>query len=33
VVDAKGLTLVTTGERAANLKTLLDSLPADVRDR
>jgi mannose-1-phosphate guanylyltransferase len=33
VVVAKGLTLVTTVERAANLKTLLDSLPADVRER
>ena len=32
VVTRDGLTLVTTRERAAELKTLLDALPADVRD-
>ncbi|HVT38758.1 MAG TPA: sugar phosphate nucleotidyltransferase [Gemmatimonadaceae bacterium] len=31
VVATRGLTLVTTVERAANLKTLLDSLPDEVR--
>ena len=31
VVASRGLTLVTTVERAANLKSLLDSLPDDVR--
>jgi mannose-1-phosphate guanylyltransferase len=31
VVTTNGVTLVTTVERAADLKTLLDSLPADVR--
>lgn len=33
VVSRDGLTLVTTTERAADLKTLLDALPADVRNR
>lgn len=33
VVAANGLTLVTTVERSANLKQLLDSLPAEVRTR
>lgn len=33
VVARDGLTLVTTVERAADLKTLIDSLPPDVRDR
>ena len=33
VVSKPGLTLVTTVDRAADLKTLLDALPADVRDR
>jgi mannose-1-phosphate guanylyltransferase len=33
VVSRDGVTLVTTVERAADLKTLLDALPADVRDR
>lgn len=33
VVSANGLTLVTTVERAADLKTLLDSLPEHVRQR
>ncbi|HEU4642069.1 MAG TPA: sugar phosphate nucleotidyltransferase [Gemmatimonadaceae bacterium] len=32
VVSRDGLTLVTTIDRAADLKTLLDSLPATVRD-
>lgn len=32
VVAARGLTLVTTVERAADLKSLLDALPKDVRD-
>ena len=32
VVAREGLTLVTTVERAAELKTLLDSLPASLRD-
>jgi len=32
VVTRPGLTLVTTRERAADLKTLLERLPADVRD-
>ena len=31
VVSTKGMTLVTTVERAADLKSLLDSLPAEVR--
>jgi mannose-1-phosphate guanylyltransferase len=31
VVTTKGVTLVTTVERAADLKTLLDSLPPEVR--
>ncbi len=31
VVTTNGVTLVTTVERAADLKTLLDSLPAEVR--
>jgi mannose-1-phosphate guanylyltransferase len=31
VVATRGLTLVTTVERASNLKTLLDSLPDEVR--
>lgn len=33
VVVRDGLTLVTTTERAADLKSMLDSLPPDVRDR
>jgi mannose-1-phosphate guanylyltransferase len=33
VVSRDGLTLVTTKERAAELKLLLDALPAAVRDR
>jgi mannose-1-phosphate guanylyltransferase len=33
VVAREGLTLVTTIERAADLKTLLDALPPAVRDR
>ncbi len=33
VVVREGLTLVTTTERAADLKTLLDALPAPLRDR
>jgi mannose-1-phosphate guanylyltransferase len=33
VIATKGLTLVTTVERAADLKALLDELPAHVRDR
>ncbi|MBI3567465.1 MAG: mannose-1-phosphate guanylyltransferase [Gemmatimonadetes bacterium] len=33
VVSANGLTLVTTLERATDLKTLLDTLPSQVRDR
>lgn len=33
VVATKGLTLVTTVERAADLKALLDALPPEVRDR
>jgi mannose-1-phosphate guanylyltransferase len=33
IVTRDGLTLVTTTERAADLKTLLDALPADLRDR
>jgi mannose-1-phosphate guanylyltransferase len=33
VVVREGLTLVTTTERAADLKALLDSLPASVRER
>lgn len=33
VVVRDGLTLVTTTERAADIKTLLDALPATVRDR
>lgn len=33
VVTTNGVTLVTTVERAADLKTLLDSLPAGVRDQ
>ncbi|HSJ62985.1 MAG TPA: sugar phosphate nucleotidyltransferase [Gemmatimonadaceae bacterium] len=33
VVAREGLTLVTTLERAADLKTLLDALPPAVRDR
>ncbi|HEX6536539.1 MAG TPA: mannose-1-phosphate guanylyltransferase [Gemmatimonadaceae bacterium] len=33
VVSRDGLTLVTTVDRAADLKTLLDALPASVRDR
>lgn len=33
VVTAPGLTLVTTVDRATDLKTLIDSLPAPVRDR
>ncbi len=32
VVTTNGVTLVTTVERAADLKTLLDSLPAEVRN-
>lgn len=33
VVATGGLTLVTTVERASDLKALLETLPADVRDR
>jgi len=33
VVALDGLTLVTTAERAADLKSLLDALPPDVRNR
>jgi len=33
VVTRDGLTLVTTVERSADLKTLLDTLPAELRDR
>ena len=33
VVAREGLTLVTTVERAADLKTLLDSLPSSVREQ
>jgi mannose-1-phosphate guanylyltransferase len=33
VVTRDGLTLVTTVERSADLKTLIDSLPASLRDR
>lgn len=33
VVTRDGLTLVTTVDRSADLKTLIDSLPADLRDR
>lgn len=33
VVSREGLTLVTTVERAADLKALLDSLPASIRDQ
>jgi mannose-1-phosphate guanylyltransferase len=33
IVARDGVTLVTTRERAADLKTLLDALPPAVRDR
>lgn len=33
VVTRDGLTMVTTVDRSADLKTLIDSLPADLRDR
>ena len=33
VVTRDGLTLVTTNERAAELKQLLDALPSTVRDQ
>ena len=33
VVSRKGVTMVTTTERANDLKALLDELPAGVRDR
>ena len=33
VVAREGLVMVTTRDRAADLKTLLDTLPAEVRDR
>jgi mannose-1-phosphate guanylyltransferase len=33
VISRPGLTLVTSRERAADLKSLLDALPAAVRDR
>lgn len=33
VVRANGVTLVTTRERAADLKSLLEALPPDLRDR
>lgn len=33
VVTRDGLTLVTTLDRSADLKTLIESLPADLRDR
>jgi hypothetical protein len=32
VVTRPGLTLVTTRDRASDLKTLLDRLPPDVRE-
>jgi mannose-1-phosphate guanylyltransferase len=32
VVTRPGLTLVTTRDRAADLKTLLEQLPPDVRE-
>jgi mannose-1-phosphate guanylyltransferase len=33
VVSQDGLVLVTTIDRAADLKTLIDSLPRGIRDR
>jgi mannose-1-phosphate guanylyltransferase len=33
VISHNGLTLVTTVDRAADLKTLIESLPASIRDR
>jgi mannose-1-phosphate guanylyltransferase len=33
VVSRNGLTLVTTVDRSADLKTLIDSLPPEIRDR
>jgi hypothetical protein len=33
VVSRDGLTLVTTKERAAELKRLLDQLPRELRER
>jgi mannose-1-phosphate guanylyltransferase len=33
VVTTDGVTLVTTVDRAADLKTLLDALPPEVRKR
>jgi hypothetical protein len=33
VVVRDGLTLVTTKESSADLKTLISKLPADIRDR
>ncbi|HKG94787.1 MAG TPA: sugar phosphate nucleotidyltransferase [Gemmatimonadaceae bacterium] len=33
VVSRNGMTLVTTVERAADLKTLIEALPAEMRDR
>jgi mannose-1-phosphate guanylyltransferase len=33
VVSRDGLTLVTTRERSADLKTLIESLPGSLRDR
>jgi len=33
VVERDGLVLVTTVDRSADLKTLIDALPRGVRDR
>jgi hypothetical protein len=33
VVSGDGLTLVTTVDRSSDLKTLIDSLPDDLRQR
>ena len=33
VVSRDGLTLVTTADRSADLKTLVDALPASLRDQ
>jgi hypothetical protein len=33
VVTRSGLTLVTTAERAADLKSLVESLPPELRDQ
>jgi hypothetical protein len=32
VVTRKGLTLVTTADKSADLKKLIDDLPAELRD-